>query len=174
MLGFNVRMVALPFLFSVAATAIAQDHSTETSQVNSLDKLMARQADLNLATAPIRSRSDLFAYLRGVAAPVSPLSKLSPGARERFLASLTFNENGLTGFSYEDLRIELTATEIYRVLSLFGAQHDTALIGGVRIQSASDAQIMENPLPPDDHEGYACVGRATCNTRPSFICMSGC
>lgn len=101
----NARIVAFSILISTASTASAQTPSAHFSQ-DSIEQAQARQAQLNLAAAPIKSRADLFAYIHGVAAPLSPLSKLSPGARDRFLASLTFNENGVTGFSYEEDRID--------------------------------------------------------------------
>lgn len=169
----NIRIAALSVLLSAGSSVFAQSHATQTQEF--IEQTQARQAALDIAAAPIKSRADLFAYLHGVAAPLSPLSKLSPGARDRFLASLTFNENGITGFSYEDLKNELSPMDIYKVLTLFGAQRDIALIRGLRAQNPSDALLVASPsLAPDDHEGYACVGRATCNVRPSYICMSGC
>lgn len=176
MIKVNVVIVSLSLALSMAAMASEKSLGAQSPDV-SLEQakvMQAQQVALSISTAPIRSRADLFTYLHGVSAPISPLYKLSPGARDRFLASLTFNENGITGFSYEDLKNELTASDIYKVLSLFGAQHDIALIKGVRAQSALDRAILLQPMLIDDHEGYACVGRATCNARMSYICMTGC
>lgn len=99
------------------------------------------------------------------------------GARERFLNSLVFNENGLVGFYYADLAAELTPTEIYSVLSLFGAERTVSIMEGLTIQTATDEAIMSGPttmIMIKDHEGYKCVSRATCYESMNYICMSGC
>ena len=69
----------------------------------------------------IRSPAQLQQYLRTHKDTATPLDALSPGARERFLASLRFGAHGLGGFATEDLSSELDATQIRRVLALFGA-----------------------------------------------------
>lgn len=94
--------------------------------------------DIALSLAPIRSQAELQSYLRTTPKSTSPLERLSPAAKKRFLASLSFNENGITGFSYDDLESELTASQIYQVLSLFGAQHITSQLGGARVEAAID------------------------------------
>ncbi|MBD5656346.1 MAG: hypothetical protein IAI50_14370, partial [Candidatus Eremiobacteraeota bacterium] len=85
----------------------------------------------------IKSAAALNAYLRTTAKAGSALDRLSPDARARFLASLMFNNNGLTGFATGDLRDELSTTEIYQILSLFGAQQDAYLIKGSRISNGT-------------------------------------
>lgn len=112
-------------------------------------------------------------------AKATPLDWLRPAAKRRFLASLTFNESGLTGFDYSDLRAELTVTQIYRVLAIFGAQRVAPLVKGARAETDVDRTLMAVPgdtyAPPmDDHEGYRCEGGHTCGSAPSHICMSGC
>ena len=99
----------------------------------------ARRQILDFEMAPIKTSGDLAAYLRS-ANRGSPLMALSPGGRQRFLDSLTFNENGLVSYRYEDLAQELTASQAYRVLSLFGAQRTTHLLHA-RVET-SDAAVM--------------------------------
>lgn len=134
----------------------------------------------------LSQKNELDAYVESTPAALSPLSKLSPPARERFLASITFNEKGITGFRHDDLQVELSPSEIYRVLSLFGAQHTTALFKRARSETPADAAIMEPlmqtapqsgplcPSQPCDYDGYMCESRATCAPNINTICMRNC
>jgi hypothetical protein len=74
------------------------------------------------AQAPINSKAELAKYLRDTPTGTSPLDRLSPGGRKRFLAQLVFGERGLRGFSSEDPQSELTHPQIVQLLALFGAE----------------------------------------------------
>ena len=50
----------------------------------------------------------------------SPLDALTPGARERFILSLSFGPGGISGFDAADLMDELSDEQIRAVLALFG------------------------------------------------------
>ncbi|MGB8625099.1 MAG: hypothetical protein WCD03_02970 [Candidatus Cybelea sp.] len=76
----------------------------------------------------IRSQTQLNTNLRLTPKNASPLRYLTPDARERFLASLRFNERGVTTFRYAELQAELSARQIREVLALFGLQRDTSMI----------------------------------------------
>ncbi|HEY1884051.1 MAG TPA: hypothetical protein VGG51_13530 [Candidatus Cybelea sp.] len=76
----------------------------------------------------IRSQAELNNYLRLTPNNSSPLRYLTADARERFLASLRFNQRGVTTFGYADLQAQLPASEIHEILALFGLQKDTSLI----------------------------------------------
>jgi hypothetical protein len=135
--------------------------------------------DIALELASVKSHVSLLAYQQITPDVVSPLSKLSPAGKAEFLASLTFNENGVTGFNYRVLENELTPTQIYSVLALFGAQHLTARLRGARIDSVADHQLLSYATAKmrrqgDDYSGYACTARATCTTSTNAICMSSC
>ncbi len=94
------------------------------------------QRELDRALAPIKSYSELQSYLQTFPMSASPLNKLSPAARKRFLDSLQFNEKGLTTFRSADLESELSVSEIYAVLSLFGEQSIAGrLFRGARVSS---------------------------------------
>jgi hypothetical protein len=69
----------------------------------------------------LRSRAQLDAWLAEHAA-TSPLNALSPGARERFLYSLRFHDQGLGNADASDLADELHDQQIHDVLSLFGPE----------------------------------------------------
>ena len=71
---------------------------------------------------PIRSQAQLDAWLRDNAGVDTPLDRMGPGARTRFLASLAFGSKGLGGFSTADLGATLTPAEIRAVLALFGPE----------------------------------------------------
>ena len=136
----------------------------------------AERARLDVLGASVRSASDLRIYLATTPRDLSPLEKLSPGAKRRFLASLFFNENGLVSYDYSDLAKELSASDIYRVLSLFGAQRTVPLIRGLRIETATDELPALQPYRRviDDHEAYRCIGGHSCIHNPGMICMTGC
>jgi hypothetical protein len=119
----------------------------------------------------IRSAAELDEYLR--TASSSPLDRLAPVARQQFVTSLVFTENGLGGFSYTELE-GLSATEAHEILSLFGAERTTPLLSKVRISTASDKVVMQQALPSGDHKGYRCIARATCEDSLTHICMSSC
>ncbi len=77
---------------------------------------------LSSPKAMISSAGDLNKYLQSATRSASPLGALSPNGRGRFLASLSFNQRGLTGFRYDDLQAELTPTQIYQIFkSVWGA-----------------------------------------------------
>ena len=129
----------------------------------------------------IRSQGDLQQYLAATATAGSALSALSPSARDRFLSSVTFGAKGISGFRYADLQSELTVSQIYDVLSLFGVQKDVAIIPNVRVETAADKRVISAfPISPGDGGGetdytnYKCVSRATCEVALNDICTSNC
>lgn len=124
-----------------------------------------------MSSQVIRSQSDLSFYLQHTAGSLSPLDRLSVQGRQRFLASLTFSDKGLSSFRYGDLRAELTASQIYQVLSLFGAQQHTSAIPGVRVVTSADHAIMSGPHPNTDYPNYWCASHATCLTQELAICI---
>lgn len=126
------------------------------------------------STPIIASERDLATYLHVTADSASPLDRLSPQGRARFLRSLTFGKKGLTGFHYGDLREELSASQIYGVLRLFGAQKDTTIIPGVRIVTSADQIIMAGPRPDTDQPGYWCASPGHCAVNANAICLSQC
>jgi hypothetical protein len=123
--------------------------------------------------AQIRSAEELSVYLRTT--PNSPLDHLPADAKQRFVDSLVFTDGGLGSFQYTELE-PLSATEIYQILSLFGAERTTSMVIKNRVLSDSDKALMRlrPSAPSEDHEGYFCAGRATCLEQLKSICMSSC
>lgn len=135
----------------------------------------ARQRALDIEMAPIKSADELAAYLHDADA-ASPLMTLTPAARERFLASLEFNKGGLVSYQYDDLARELTASQAYRLLTLFGAQRTTYLLGA-RVENGSDEAVSVKPRVPNlmaDHVGYKCLSPHNCYYSEFYICLTGC
>ena len=175
----------LAFVATVALSAPlnAQTSSPDVAPVNQLIRQQEMlQQDVALKLAPIKSTADLERHLR-VAGSSSPLAPLSAAGKRRFLASLKFNETGLTSFGYGDLQAELTASQIYQVMSLFGAQHTVSMMRNIRTQDAVDEQIMRPlggppgpvcPSQPCDYESYECAKKATCSYNINTICMRNC
>ena len=79
----------------------------------------------NNAAPVIQSTQELESYLQTT--PDSPLNRLPTDARQHFLNSLRFSENGLASFRYTDLKA-LPATDVAQILSLFGIGHTTSLL----------------------------------------------
>jgi hypothetical protein len=105
----HVKAVAAAALISIIAV-----HSPQAApQGTPLEAASPRQA-------AIKSAADLDRYLKASTSSLSPLDRLTPGARERFLMSLQFGSKGLVGFDSTDLADELTQDQIRDVLALFG------------------------------------------------------
>lgn len=175
----NFVMMVLGVLLSASGNVAAQEMRSEAKVDTAESRLAAAQAQRvgDLLLAPVKSQLELASYLQS--AKATPLDGLSPAAKRRFLASLTFNESGLTGFDYSDLRAELTVTQVYRVLAIFGAQRLAHLVKDARAETEVDRILMAAPANTvdqamDDHEDYRCEGTHTCSGSPRHICMSGC
>lgn len=171
------------------SSAVAQQHQSEQAAsaqtiTSVLSGYQARLNQIDAAVAPIKSAEDLRKYLATTHPGTSPLDLLSFAGKQRFLASLQFNEKGLTTFEYVDLENELTPTQIYRVLALFGMQRDTVLLTRAAKLTPADQLIMGTngaspdgtivPPAPGDHEGYMCESRGTCFRSADRICTSNC
>jgi hypothetical protein len=127
--------------------------------------------------AKVNSASKLQEFV-GKTSGEPPLAYLSSEARKRFVSSLTFNENGLTGFRYDDIEAELTFSEAYELLSVFGAQSRIFSMD-LAVSSEQDAKLLAVVSrsvfqTKEDHVGYKCVDRFNCYQTMSYICMSGC
>lgn len=136
-----------------------------------------RQRELAFLAAPIKSQSDLQEFRASSYFKQSPFKKLSADGQRRFFDSLTFNETGLTSFDYKDMEAELTVSQAYQILSLFGSQSAVRTMSELRVVSALDREIMATVAPSiqmADHKGYACESHATCVQNESRICMTGC
>lgn len=48
---------------------------------------------------------------------------------------MVFSDKGLASFSYAELEAELTPTQIYEIMSLFGLQRLVPMMSGARIET---------------------------------------
>lgn len=189
-LGIALSVAAFGATASNAAHPISNFQSISANKTASHDQAIqmasdilikdaARQHAIAQAVAPIRSRGDLDQYLATHKTIASPLDAFSPGLRQMFLSSLTFNEKGITGFRYDVLE-SLRPTEIYKILSLFGAQGFTSQLSNVRIVTPTDSLIMSPAgdgvigIGSDFLEGYRCASKGTCHTSTLDACTSNC
>lgn len=166
---------------AACASPVPKDTGNAAGAIATPSKQETLRRNRDLAMAPIKSESDLTRYL-GRMPKDSPLRLLSNGARQRFIKSLRFGSQGLGSFSYKGLETELTASQIYRVLSLFGVQRSTSLIKGARVVTQADKAVMDVPdsetasesAPMMDHLDYWCASRATCSRSAGDICTGNC
>lgn len=141
------------------------------------------QRDLDFLAAPIKSQGDLEKILAsGIS---TPLELLPAKQKAAFVSSLSFNEKGVTGFRYDVLEANLTVTQAYSLLALFGEQKTLRILKGLKVSTDLDRQIqnsMENSgggtggtCNSGDIPYAKCVSRATCeSTLSKFICRSTC
>lgn len=124
--------------------------------------------------APIASEAGLLSYLEAMS-DESPLRALSEEALSSFIASLRFNEKGLTSFSTIELERELTVRQAHDVLSLLGAQSSIRRLP-IPARDAQDSEILKRMMPrcEESHYSYQCVGTGTCKTSASSICTPRC
>lgn len=87
---------------------------------------------------PIQSRADLQRYLDATPIAESPLSRLSPMGRRRFLEDINFTARGIGGYGLADLEAELTAEDIRDVLALFGLHASSGLLSDAREVNRND------------------------------------
>lgn len=141
----------------------------------------------NKLVAPIKSRAGLTAYLRRQNGN-SPLDALQPENRQLFVGSLFFTPKGrIASFNYASLK-QLTPTQIYRILQLFGLQRFTAAVGSTNITTHADkllAAPTANAKKAKYLKDYRCVGRPagpgkppvplhTCKVAKGYLCTTNC
>lgn len=101
--------------------------------------------ELAQTTATIKSVYDLNRLMQNPA--VGPLRYLSRPAQLRFARSLTFNDRGVTGFSYQDIERELSASQAFELLASIGQQQFLPRLDGLRVESELDEMLLEGRVP---------------------------
>lgn len=169
-------MRAKLFTSFFAAIVVSSVSIVSDVNANDTDARVAREVEereLASKLAEVKSKEDLAEYVRKMPED-SALHALSDGGRERFLRSLLFTDRGLASFSYADLQAELTASQIYSVLTIFGAQHSTHAIKGLRIATDADRAVVSAAgelRPLTDYYDRRCVLPATCRVSYTDICI---
>ncbi|MFK2876664.1 hypothetical protein [Rhodanobacter hydrolyticus] len=145
---------------------------------SSAEKQMLLAQKTNLSTALIKNQGELQRFMQSNYNNAdNPLNKLPAAARMHFVDSLVFRSEGLASFSYDDLR-NLSVTDAYRILSLFGAQDSIGSIPNIKPVTDVDYNILAaSPQlyppylqdnicgSPSGNGQYNCVGARsyTCN-----------
>ena len=151
----TVSLVVCAALFAISFTTFAADrrgaekvHGSETT-ISYIAGETDKASSVALALAPIRSASQLRSYIASTPADLSPLFYTTPQERNAFVASLRFGRNGLIDFNYMPLK-QLRAAQVYQLLSLFGLQSTSYLVGS----TAADAvdQEINTPMLRADFE----------------------
>lgn len=163
----------------VIALLIASSVTAQAGPDGASHRRDARPTDRVLAelVAPIKSPQELQAHLSQFGEKRSPLMHLSASSRRTFLESLSFNESGITGFSYRELEEELTYSQAYKVLALFGVQHMAGKLTGLRAPSSLDRVIQETgtlEFFEQDTKDAHCASAKVCDTRAGSICLDKC
>lgn len=158
-----MKRSVLGFAFTIAvlvvATAASAEQGGQRAVSSDVQAVLLRQQAINDARAPIKSAADLQRYLSAEPS-ASPFRALSPDAKDRFIASLRFSDQGLSTYSATDLKAQLSASQAYEILSLFGVQEGITLLHGARIDTDADAILMADVRPkliciPDEQFGCA-------------------
>lgn len=170
-LGLSLLMLSASVVLPAPHAYAAPTVESSTAGTATAELAYIKRFDVDMALAPIHTRTELQEYLKITAASGSPLDALPPDAQQRFFSSLVFTARGLASFSYADLQY-LSATKIYKILSLFGVQSVTPMIHGAQINDAADEAIMQMPVLPHDYDDYWCSSRATCSPSYSHICLT--
>jgi hypothetical protein len=118
--------ILLPFAFlthvgnacAQATGVVVAAPTTRTSGTG--DQVSDKPHVAKVHPAVIRSMADLSRYLEEHRS--SPFDAFSKRALDLFIASLTFNDFGLTGFRTTEVESELTPGEALAILSLFGVE----------------------------------------------------
>ncbi|HVQ33086.1 MAG TPA: hypothetical protein VMS49_04010 [Lysobacter sp.] len=168
-----VLVTTLALSFGVGATHPGR--SLDTGMQHALLGHVASQHELSSALAPVRNVGQFQAYLRDHRGPSSPFHAMSPAALERFSRSLVFNENGLASYAYADLRRELSASQIYAALRVFGAEASVSSIPGLKGRNRADKLVLEArwAVPSGHHDMY-CAGLGSCAPRLDWVCTMNC
>lgn len=115
-------------------------HSTSVKTPDGTTNSEHNRHLINLATAPIKSKGDLDAYLKRTPPSESPFLYLSPLDLKIFLDGLIFDKSGLTQFP-PDVFKGLAVTQAYKLLALFGWQLVVPSIPDLREQDSLDTLI---------------------------------
>jgi hypothetical protein len=167
---FRVVTLTLLLLTSVppALHASAREDSIPLAQSGQKSAIFDVQGiEVDTRMAQVKSRAELDAYLREDSNQDHPLFALSEDRLRQFLGSLVFTERGLASFNASALEAELTATQIYRVLSLFGLDRSV-------IDLASTSEFTNSPLDVACPviENTECTPPATCRSAFQAWCVT--
>ena len=139
-----LSILSLSILASLATIATAQTPTTLSAPTVTINTQMMER-ELALINAPIKSNADLNTYLASNI--ITPFDALPQSEKQVFMDSLMFSTNALGSFNYAVLEDNLTPTEIYSVLALFGFQSITPKLNGAKVKTNLDRAILRMDSP---------------------------
>ncbi|WP_152663092.1 hypothetical protein [Arsukibacterium ikkense] len=180
----TIKKVLLSTILACTVFSVSAD-----SKLASLDSVNAQQIwaeSVAKQMAEIKSTEDLYKLEDS-----EVWNSLSEHAQRDFIESLVINNRGLASLNHSVLEAELTASEIYTLLSLFGAQKIASTMIGARVEDATDVLILSRPslnhseetfsvmsggttTKGETHRGYYCAYRGTCLEQDGSTCTSSC
>jgi|GEM_PF-6357254 len=173
MLGNNGVFIAI--LFLMLSIGGGGNAGTDASHPESEPHFQSSEESDEL----IADKEAFLSYLKS--AEDTPLSELSDAGLELFVDSLLFTDRGLASFDAGVLEQELTPTQIYAVLELFGLEWLTPSFDQARVESEYDENIIalsvEDVSPQCDYIEYAeCSPPATCEStiRLAYCVLCNC
>ncbi|MEA5446652.1 hypothetical protein VCB98_12565 [Gammaproteobacteria bacterium AB-CW1] len=166
------RLAIIAFITTVVFAGVGSTFATSPGSDSS---------KLQPNTPIINSMDELTEYVYSDSVANNPIANLSHEAQARFLAGITFSDDGVSGLYITDLVRELPASQLYELLSLFGLENAVAQIHGVRVETALDKAIVEGQvgLLSDGSrdwfkEGYKCDGPGSCVADSAYLCTINC
>lgn len=124
-ISFYLLMI---LVLAAASPALAFENKPKPSLYPQDMAIDAPGVEVDTKFAFIKSWIDLDNYLNGNHNKSSPLFALSSDGLNEFLDSLVFTELGLASFNAKPLARELTVSQIYELMGLFGLQRTVAAL----------------------------------------------
>lgn len=187
----RVLIAALSLSLSVSSAFAARSvdvshgdmsNSASASPALEIDKRVMQESQalgFSIRTQPIRSMAELGAFTKAAAARgEATLDFLSEKARTKFVNSLAYSDSGLSTFNYRGIGDELSATQAYLLLKLFGVESATNSIAGLRADNELDQMILESTPTQSKRmavtviDNYRCEPPATCVYSFSDQCIA--
>lgn len=175
--------VFLPLVFvATNLSAMGPQNSNDDSLMGSAypsetNVINVRGVDVDSQFARVKSFEQLEAYLDAGSPAESPFLHLTEDGLKRFIDSLVFTEKGLASFDALVLETELTSSQAYSLLALFGLQRLAPYLKNARVESDLDKKVrgLEGLMVPsgaaiDESVDCPVLERARC--RPPATCVS--
>lgn len=160
--------------YAPQANGDSQGGSVHPSATNVIN---ARGVEVDSRLARVKNFEQLEAYLDSDDQTENPFLHLTEEGLKRFLDTLVFTEKGLASFDPLVLETELTPSQSYSLLSLFGLQRLAPYLDSSRVETDLDRKVrgLEGVMAPTDAstgESMDCpvLERARC--RPPATCVS--
>jgi hypothetical protein len=141
--------------------------------------LSRQQQELDFFAAPIKTAAD--AKRIAAFADATPLAALPEKTRIKFLERLRFTDRGLASYDYSFLTQNLSASQVYEILAMFGRQRDIVLIPSLSVENEIDQSLINliklqaaNKCNNGDRVGMECTRPGNCKRSTGNICTSNC